>query len=86
MYNKLEKIYLKFSNVQAVGIDGTTKQKFDEILNTELSLIQRKIDNNIYQVTKVILLDMFSGRIRSSNENIILLQLHYIEHHRHCYT
>jgi retron-type reverse transcriptase len=48
MYDKLEKIYLNFSNVQAVGIDGTIKQKFDEILDAELSLIQRKIENNRY--------------------------------------
>jgi retron-type reverse transcriptase len=48
MYDKLEKIYLNFSNVQAVGIDGTTKQKFDETLDAELSLIQRKIENNRY--------------------------------------
>ena len=48
MYDKLEKIYSNFANVQAVGIDGTTKQKFDETLDTELSLIQRKIENNTY--------------------------------------
>lgn len=48
MKTQLEKIYLGFDNIQAVGIDGTTKQKFDETLDTELSLIQRKIENDTY--------------------------------------
>ena len=49
MYKLLEEIYSNFSQIQAVGIDGTTKQKFDEILDDELSLIQRKIENNTYE-------------------------------------
>lgn len=48
MYILLNDIYSSFSEVQAVGIDGTSKEKFDEILDSELSLIQRKIENNIY--------------------------------------
>ncbi|MCT7540336.1 reverse transcriptase/maturase family protein [Aliarcobacter cryaerophilus] len=48
MYILLNEIYSSFSDVQAVGIDGTSKEKFDEILDSELSLIQRKIENNIY--------------------------------------
>ncbi len=48
MYKLLEEIYSNFSQIQAVGIDGTTKQKFDETLDVELSLIQRKIENNRY--------------------------------------
>ena len=48
MYILLNEIYSSFSEVQAVGIDGTSKEKFDEILDSELSLIQRKIENNIY--------------------------------------
>lgn len=44
----LNEIYSSFSDVQAVGIDGTSKEKFDEILDNELSLIQRKIENNTY--------------------------------------
>lgn len=46
---QLEEIYSNFNGVQAVGIDGTSKQKFDEILDEELSLIQRKIENNTYE-------------------------------------
>ena len=49
MYKLLEEIYSNFSQIQAVGIDGTTKQKFDEILDDELSMIQRKIENNTYE-------------------------------------
>lgn len=48
MYILLNEIYSSFSDVQAVGIDGTSKEKFDEILDSELSLIQRKIENNTY--------------------------------------
>ena len=48
MYILLNEIYSSFSEVQAVGIDGTSKEKFDEILDSELSLIQRKIENNTY--------------------------------------
>ena len=48
MYILLNDIYSSFSEVQAVGIDGTSKEKFDEILDSELSLIQRKIENNTY--------------------------------------
>jgi len=48
VYILLNEIYSSFSEVQAVGIDGTSKEKFDEILDSELSLIQRKIENNIY--------------------------------------
>ena len=48
MYILLNEIYSSFSDVQAVGIDGTLKEKFDEILDSELSLIQRKIENNTY--------------------------------------
>lgn len=48
MYILLNEIYSSFSDVQTVGIDGTSKQKFDEILDEELSLIQRKIENNTY--------------------------------------
>ena len=48
MYILLNEIYSSFSDVQAVGIDGTSKEKFDGILDSELSLIQRKIENNIY--------------------------------------
>jgi len=48
VYILLNEIYSSFSDVQAVGIDGTSKEKFDEILDSELSLIQRKIENNIY--------------------------------------
>lgn len=44
----LNEIYSSFSDVQAVGIDGTSKEKFDEIIDEELSLIQRKIENNTY--------------------------------------
>lgn len=44
----LNEIYSSFSDVQAVGIDGTSKEKFDEILDNKLSLIQRKIENNTY--------------------------------------
>ena len=45
----LKEIYSSFATVQSVGIDGTSKQKFDEILDEELSLIQRKIENNSYE-------------------------------------
>ena len=45
----LKEIYSSFADVQAVGIDGTSKEKFDEILDDELSLIQRKIQNNSYE-------------------------------------
>lgn len=48
MYILLNEIYSSFPDVQAVGIDGTSKEKFDEILDNELSLIQRKIENNTY--------------------------------------
>ena len=48
MYILLNEIYSSFSDVQAVGIDGTSKEKFDEILDSELSLIQRKIEDNTY--------------------------------------
>ena len=49
MKTQLKEIYSNFTDVQAVGIDGTSKQKFDEILDEELSLIQRKIENNSYE-------------------------------------
>ena len=49
MKTQLEDIYSSFATIQAVGIDGTSKQKFDEILDEELSLIQRKIENNSYE-------------------------------------
>jgi retron-type reverse transcriptase len=44
----LKNIYSNFKDIQAVGIDGTSKQKFDEILNNELNIIERKIENNSY--------------------------------------
>ena len=47
----LKEIYSSFATVQSVGIDGTSKQKFDEILDEELSLIQRKIQNNSYELS-----------------------------------
>lgn len=49
MYILLNEIYSSFPDVQAVGIDGTSKERFDEILDNELSLIQRKIENNTYE-------------------------------------
>lgn len=45
----LKEIYSSFATVQAVGIDGTSKKKFDDILDEELSLIERKIENNTYE-------------------------------------
>jgi RNA-directed DNA polymerase len=51
MKTQLEDIYSSFATIQAVGIDGTSKQKFDEILDEELSLIQRKIQNNSYELS-----------------------------------
>lgn len=45
---KLKKIYKTFNKMQAVGLDGTTKEKFDESLSDELSIIKRKIENESY--------------------------------------
>jgi retron-type reverse transcriptase len=44
----LKNIYSNFKDIQAVGIDGTSKQKFDEILEEELNIIERKTENNSY--------------------------------------
>lgn len=44
----LKNIYSNFKDIQAVGIDGTSKQKFDEILDEELNIIERKTENNSY--------------------------------------
>lgn len=44
----LRNIYSNFKSIQSMGIDGTSKEKFDEILDDELNIIERKIENNSY--------------------------------------
>lgn len=48
MYKELLEIYKKFDDAQAVGIDGISKEKFDDILEDELLLIAKKFQNNSY--------------------------------------
>jgi retron-type reverse transcriptase len=44
----LIKIYRTFNSVQAVGIDGTSKEVFDKNINTEIDIIIRKVSNETY--------------------------------------
>lgn len=48
MENELYKIYSNLKSNQSIGIDGVSKQKLDEIIDDEISIIKRKIENNSY--------------------------------------
>lgn len=48
MKESLLKIYDKLSDIQAVGIDGVTKENFDANFTQELETILRKISNETY--------------------------------------
>lgn len=48
MENELYKIYSNLKSNQSAGIDGVSKQKLDEIIDDEISIIKRKIENNSY--------------------------------------
>ena len=48
MENELYKIYSNLKSNQSTGIDGISKQKLDEIIDDEIAIIKRKIENNSY--------------------------------------
>lgn len=48
MENDLYKIYSNLKSNQSIGIDGVSKQKLDEIIDDEIAIIKRKIENNSY--------------------------------------
>lgn len=49
MENELYKIYSNLKSNQSIGIDGISKQKLDEIIDDEIAIIKRKIENNSYE-------------------------------------
>jgi len=49
MIKELTNIYNKLSANQAVGIDGVSKELFDENLDEELGIIERKVANESYE-------------------------------------
>ena len=44
----LENIYNGFQDSQAIGIDGISKEKYNSILDEEIDIIMRKIENESY--------------------------------------